>query len=165
VRRLTLLLLLAAACSSTHTNDDSERVTGAFSATLAGNGRCAVADRPDKRCTPGAQDVSLSTRPLEQTICRAGFAADQRKRLSAAVKVQVYDAYGVPPGDRGAKFVLDHLVPIEAGGSPDSFSNLWPQTVDSARRKDRAESAAHRDVCARKSTLDQAAQLFETGRW
>lgn len=47
---------------------------------------------------------------------------------------------------------LDHLVPLELGGSSD-VSNLWPEPGPIPNPKDRIENAVRRAVCAGKVPL------------
>lgn len=59
-----------------------------------------------------------------------------------------------------AQYELDHKVPLEVGGHPDSVNNLWLEPVDEARVKDRLENAVRRDVCAGKLPLRQGQRKF-----
>lgn len=53
-----------------------------------------------------------------------------RRRVRRADKAAAYREYGVPAADRHL-YVIDHLVPLDLGGSND-LANLWPQ--ESRRR-------------------------------
>jgi hypothetical protein len=109
---------------------------------------------PDAARTPGAvavTDVAL--------ICAPGYATHVRPRgaLWRRLKNEAYDAYGLPRGKRSTidargkhhpAYEVDHLVPLELGGSPGDLHNLWPEPLASARRKDRVENELHDRVCA-----------------
>lgn len=165
---LLALLLLGCTRGTVGHNDDAssgDGVSGGLTATLGRTApRCRLGSRPDPACTTGPLNAAAVAAP-SATICVAGWPLDARRSLTAATKVLVYDAYGVAAGDRGSKFVLDHLVPIEAGGSPDAFANLWPQEAGDARRKDVAEGRARRDICTGRTSIEAAAEPFRRGRW
>lgn len=56
-------------------------------------------------------------------------------------------AYNVTNQPR-ASFELDHLIPLELGGSPKNVKNLWPEPIKSALVKDRSvEDKLHAAVC------------------
>jgi hypothetical protein len=78
-------------------------------------------------------------------ICALGYAHAHRK-VPYRVRDLVYDRYGLPRGSRRG-YVIDHLVPLELGGT-NAIANLWPQTSAAAHRKDRDEDRLHAEVCA-----------------
>jgi len=53
------------------------------------------------------------------------------------------------------RYELDHLVPLELGGSNDP-DNLWPEPDASPNRKDAVENAARRAVCSSRMLLEHA---------
>jgi hypothetical protein len=62
------------------------------------------------------------------------------------------------PGQGGAEFEVDHLIPLELGGSND-IENLWPQsylTPDNAWEKDQLEHRLHVLVCEGSMKLTDA---------
>lgn len=59
-----------------------------------------------------------------------------------------------------ASVKLDHKVPLEVGGHPNSLHNLQVQTLAESRTKDRSENAARAQVCAGKLTLRAAQRHF-----
>ena len=102
---------------------DPGQVTGTLT------GPCHAADNgrlPDPRCTPGSYDPAVTQAKIHRTICVIGYtvkirppeAQTERFKLTVA-----YPAYGVPAGEKSE---LDHLVPLELGGSNDA-RNLWPE--------------------------------------
>jgi hypothetical protein len=79
-------------------------------------------------------------------------------RQPAAVKQQVYAAYGIQdhaPGD----YEIEHSIPLELEGS-NAMKNLWPQSYKTqpwnAHVKDRLENVLHRLVCSGQLPLETA---------
>jgi hypothetical protein len=94
---------------------------------------------PDRRCTPGA----VATTSLA-VIC--GMSTRPRRHVSEEMRARVFRAYGLPmPRSEGA-YVVDHLVPLELGGSND-LANLWPEAALGSHEKDRIEETLHERVC------------------
>lgn len=117
--------------------------------------------RLDRTLTPG--DVATDDVRL---ICTPGHASAVRMPLSEWHRVapQVFSTYGVDFGQH-RNYELDHLVPLELGGS-NAPSNLWPEPLAEAKRKDQIENQLHQRVCA--GTLDihtaqQAMRLWADG--
>lgn len=107
--------------------------------------------RPDPQLTPGMAGMAGTA-----DVCRPGFAQRMRD-VPESTKRQVFAEYGVIP-ERGERFEIDHLVPLELGGANDR-RNLWPQPFAgtwTAGQKDRLENALHRDVCRGREPLGQA---------
>lgn len=107
---------------------------------------------PDPVCTPGTlgDDVTAATTAI--TICTRGWTATVRPpgHDTDNVKTTAMAAYGEPPSARRST-ELDHLVPLELGGSND-VSNLWPEPSDLqfgtfGNRKDVVENALKAAVC------------------
>lgn len=90
--------------------------------------------------------------PTVQQICSPGYASSVRD-VPIEVKKQVYARDGVPyePG----KNVVDHIIPLELGGTND-ISNLQIQTVEDGWRKDQVENLLHDRLCSGQITLQQA---------
>jgi len=107
--------------------------------------------RPDPTCTPG----SVDTQNL-QVICHTHTTS--RRHVSRADRLTIFQEYGIAPADRW-KYKIDHLVPLEIGGS-NAHSNLWPQLTESARVKDQYESLAHRRICQGTLTPQEAQRAF-----
>jgi hypothetical protein len=98
--------------------------------------------------TPG--DVAQHS---EAVVCRLGEARRERA-VSYRTRDRVYLAYGIPRGHRKGLYRIDHLIPLELGGS-NRPSNLWPQTYADSKRKDRVEDELHgRDDARRRTTRD-----------
>jgi hypothetical protein len=111
---------------------------------------------PDPRLTPGA---IASTNAAE--ICAPGYARAHRVWHAKAFTLQ---RYGISP-DRARDFEDDDLVPICIGGDNASPLNHWPEPWDQAQRKDSLEHWACRAACEGLLTLENAQQLFLSGRW
>ena len=86
---------------------------------------------PDPACTPGA----YYPRATRRLICRTGYTALVRD-VAESTKNAVYREYGIRH-HRPGQYEVDHLVPLELGGSS-SIANLFPSAAgrgqDSARR-------------------------------
>jgi hypothetical protein len=99
-------------------------------------------DLPNPRLTPGAT-LQMSARE----VCTVGYTKTVRA-VPAWLRRAVYASYGREP-ERGVCCEVDHLIPLELGGS-NALSNLWPQRYDiewNAGRKDRLEHRLHAMVC------------------
>jgi len=100
---------------------------------------------------------------LESTVCRRGgytstvrpptSITNSEKRLAQA-------AYG--QNDGPSAYELDHLVPLELGGTPNSAANLWPEPGSSPNPKDKLEGALHDLLCAHHITLTAAQHMIAT---
>jgi hypothetical protein len=123
-----------------------------------GIARCAARERgslPDPRCTPGSIDPAVTQANIGSTICRSGYTAKVRppeSQTEHAKFVISYPAYHIQ-GDPVSE--LDHLVPLELGGSND-ITNLWPELGKIPNPKDAVENALHRAVCDRRVSLAAA---------
>ncbi|HUO47813.1 MAG TPA: hypothetical protein VMU09_03170 [Acidimicrobiales bacterium] len=123
--------------------------TGACHSRSAADGR----PLPDPGCTPGAVDGSVTQADLGSTLCRpGGYTSSVRPPVSMTepFKYSVMGAYG--DGGSASAYELDHLVPLELGGSSDT-RNLWPEPDDHpsagvANSKDPVENQLHDLVCA-----------------
>jgi hypothetical protein len=108
---------------------------------------------PDPACTPGAVDGTVTQANLGSTLCRpGGYTSSVRppESITEPFKYSVMRAYG--DGGSAGGYELDHLVPLELGGSSDT-RNLWPEPDDHpsagvANSKDPVESQLHDLVCA-----------------
>lgn len=83
---------------------------------------------PDRACSPGAINPTLTLSVLLNPAFRTGMVRD--KLTSAAAKAKVYSWYGITPPKNNTgqnqTCELDHVVDIGAGGA-DSLDNIWPQ--------------------------------------
>jgi hypothetical protein len=81
---------------------------------------------PDKTCNPGLRNPNVTQANINVTICKAGWTATIRppQSVTAKIKQQSLKDYGLPSSD-AARTELDHLIPLEVGGSPADPRNLW----------------------------------------
>src|SRR5205823_6464758 len=103
--------------------------------------------RPDPQHTPGAADPAVTQDNLDATFCRSGYTRSVR-RVTVTTKRRVFAEYGISYGQH-RDYEVDHLIPLELGGSND-ISNLWPEPYHAAagaRAKDDVENALHGLVC------------------
>jgi hypothetical protein len=118
---------------------------------------------PDRACTPGSVDPGVRQANVGATICRRGWTATVRppEAQTEYAKYQVaYPAYRVPLGTPAE---LDHLVPLELGGSND-ITNLWPEKGEVPNLKDGVERVLRTAVCDGKVSL-AAAQAAIARDW
>ena len=117
---------------------------------------------PDPRLTPGAINPAVTEATIDATICVRGWTRTIRPPAdyTEALKRRQIREYGY--GDRRLRsYEEDHLIPLDAGGSPDDPRNLWPeprQAVDGwdADRKDELEAVMVRLVCEHRVPLREA---------
>jgi hypothetical protein len=100
---------------------------------------------PDHGCTPGA----FRSRATVAQICTPGYSSRTRK-VSSATKRKDYAEYGQSGPHPFPEWEVDHLIPLELGGS-NSLRNLWPEHNPGA--KDRVENELHDRVCAGRMSL------------
>ena len=103
---------------------------------------------PDPAMTPGAVATTDAG-----AVCQPGYAHGVR-HVSGHEKHAVYAEYGIRPSP-AARYEIDHLVPLELGGS-NGPRNLWPQPMVEAREKDRLENRLHDLVCSGQMSLPEA---------
>lgn len=111
---------------------------------------------PDPGCTPGATDPGVTQATIYSTICVRGYTATVRPPSSVTSRFKYdtsYPEYGVPSSARGE---LDHLIPLELGGSS-AAANLWPEIGPLPNPKDPVENALNHAVCSGRVTLRAAA--------
>ena len=110
----------------------------------------------------GAQSINpaVTQATISETICHRGWSASVRPSWSytSRVKHRLCVAQGMTRCSPG--LILDHVVPIEVGGSPRDVSNFQLQTRAESLSKDALENRARRDVCARRATLVEAQARF-----
>ena len=90
---------------------------------------------PDRQCTPGAIDPTVTQADLAQTICRkGGYTSTVRppESVTEPVKRELLRSYDLTGSL--SQYELDHLIPLELGGASD-VRNLWPeQNIGSPNR-------------------------------
>jgi hypothetical protein len=139
---------------------DPGRVTGTI------HGHCSYRDHgqlPDPRCTPGSIDPAVTQAGIRSTICKKNWTTTVRPPEAQTERFKydvAYPAYGTPQSERTE---LDHLVPLELGGSNDA-TNLWPEYPPTPNPKDKVEDALNAAVCDGRVTLS-AAQKAIAADW
>ncbi len=113
---------------------------------------------PDHACTPGARFAGVTT----AQVCTSGYSRRVRD-VTYAEKSAVYAEYGLRRHFTGRNGEVDHLVPLELGGS-NVEANLWPESAPGSHRKDRLENALHDEVCDGNLALSRAQRLI-AGDW
>jgi hypothetical protein len=120
---------------------------------------CAVHDAlADSACTPGAVFPDVTA----EQVCRPGYSSSVRN-VPAAVSRGVYAAYGIAKRTAG-EYEVDHLVPLEIGGSND-IANLWPEAAEPRpgfHEKDVVENYLHAQVCTGNMRLIDAQRSVAT---
>jgi hypothetical protein len=100
---------------------------------------------PDRRCSPGAYDPRLT----RAVICAPGFRTSTVRHVPESEKHAVESEYGLAPRPHGRTLEIDHIVPLELGGS-NAIANLFPEPAAGAASyhvKDRLENSLHALVC------------------
>ncbi len=108
--------------------------------------------RPNPNLTPG--DVFAGVGAAQ--ICVKGYSSKVRD-VSTEEKDQVYAEYGIFHHAAG-EYEVDHLVPLELGGSND-IKNLWPEPAlptPGFHQKDVLENTLHDLLCAGRIPLATA---------
>jgi hypothetical protein len=153
IRPLALALLLATitACGVAQPPAQLTPIASPHATTLTAS-QCQVLNgQADRHCTPGALNLDVTQATIHQTICVRGWTATVRPPVSYTdqLKRQQMVQYGEtgPP----SAFEEDHLIPLEAGGSPTSPSNLG-QSPESARTR-LLRRTRWRTRCVRPSAL------------
>jgi hypothetical protein len=122
-----------------------------FFCQLACSSPASSGSLPDPKITPGdSLDVT------KDDICAYGYTKLVRD-VPAAVKREAYAEYGRSK-EKGKCCEVDHLIPLELGGS-NRLKNLWPEPYDiewNAKVKDRLENRLHAMVCAGEIDLPAA---------
>jgi hypothetical protein len=116
------------------------------------SGCVAANSLPDPACTPGAIFPAATV----DEICTPGYTTKVRD-VPIELKDQVYAEYGIASHEPG-QYEVDHLIPLEAGGSND-IANLWPEPADPRpgfHEKDQVENYIHDQVCSGRVPLQQA---------
>ena len=123
---------------------------------------------PDPALTPGAINPAVTQETIGETICVRGWTRTVRppQEFTCQLKRRQMRTYGYL-GRRLGDFELDHLVPLDLGGSPDDARNLWPEPWIEANgwgadRKDELEAALSRLVCAGRLGLAEAQAAITT---
>ena len=123
---------------------------------------CFVAGAKADEPTPVGKTSIFS--PSVHSLCESGYTKTVRPPVSYtdAIKVKLFAQYKLTGAI--SDYELDHFIPLELDGNPTSLDNLWMQPWAEARLKDVDETRLRRDMCAGKTTL-QEAQAFIVTKW
>jgi hypothetical protein len=138
---------------------DPGEVTGSLS------GPCQTrhhGELPDPSCTPGSVDPAVTQANIGSTICRSGYTETVRPPESQTEQFK-FSVAEPAYGQSGVSGELDHLVPLELGGSNDA-TNLWVESGSIPNPKDAVENALNREVCDGTLSL-RAAQREIARNW
>jgi 5-methylcytosine-specific restriction endonuclease McrA len=119
---------------------------------------CVRSTLPDRRCSPGAYYARLT----KSVICARGFHTGAIRDVPQAEKFAVEREYGMAAAYYGYSIEIDHIVPLELGGS-NSIANLFPEPGSGAADyhvKDAAENRAKEWVCEGRLSLAAARRGF-----
>lgn len=132
--------------------------TAHFGKQTKTSGCVAHGGLPDSACTPGAIFANATV----QAICTSGYARSVRN-VPYAEKEQAYAEYGIHSHYAG-QYEVDHLVPLELGGS-NASANLWPEAASPTpgfHQKDEVENYLHDQVCSGAMSLKDAQSAIAT---
>jgi hypothetical protein len=98
------------------------------------------------------------TRPRADLTPGDYGTATVARHVTLSTKIKVFRSYGIPVY-RWHLYTIDHLVPLELGGTND-IRNLWPQPSAEARSKDADENMFSHFVAIGHYTLAKAQQMI-----
>jgi Protein of unknown function (DUF3761) len=107
--------------------------------------RCVGSERPDRHCSPGAYYSRLT----KSVICASGFRTGTIRNVPQTEKFRVEREYGMAATYYGRTIEIDHIVPLELGGS-NAIANLFPEPGSGPANyhvKDTLENRAKAAVC------------------
>jgi hypothetical protein len=119
---------------------------------------CLRSARPDRQCSPGAYYSRLTRR----VICSSRFRTSAIRNVPQAEKFRVEREYGMAAAYYGYAIEIDHIVPLELGGS-NAIANLFPEPGSGAANyhaKDALENRAKAEVCDGQLSLRVARRGF-----
>jgi uncharacterized protein DUF3761 len=121
---------------------------------------CVRSALPDRRCSPGAYYARLT----RTVICAAGFHTGTIRNVPQTEKFAVEREYGMAAAYYGRSVEIDHIVPLELGGS-NAIGNLFPEPGSGRatyHAKDALENRAKALVCEGRLSLAAARRGFAT---
>jgi hypothetical protein len=121
---------------------------------------CQRGPEPDRRCSPGAYYSRLTT----AVVCSGSFRTSTIRNVPQSEKFQVESEYGMAPAYYGYSIEIDHIVPLELGGS-NNIANLFPEPGSGKANyhlKDELENKLRDLVCAGAMSLNTARARIAT---
>jgi hypothetical protein len=121
---------------------------------------CRRSAVPDRRCSPGGYYQRLT----RSVICSASFHTGAIRDVPQTEKFAVEREYGMTAAYYGYSIEIDHIVPLELGGS-NAIGNLFPEPGSgraSYHLKDALENRAKAMVCEGRLSLGAARLGFAT---
>jgi hypothetical protein len=119
---------------------------------------CVRSARPDRACSPGAYYSRLTKR----VICSSRFRTGAIRNVPQSEKFEVEREYGMAAAYYGRTIEIDHIVPLELGGS-NAIANLFPEPGSGTANyhaKDVLENHAKEMVCSGHLSLGTARRGF-----
>jgi hypothetical protein len=113
----------------------------------------ASATAPTAELVPTMLNPAVTQTTIGSTICKTQWVQSQRD-VNNKTKAAVFAAAGIAKADQ-KRFVIDHVLPLELGGT-NHVSNLVAQPAVESKKKDAVENTLRRNVCANKTTLQNA---------
>jgi Protein of unknown function (DUF3761) len=121
---------------------------------------CRHSALPDRRCSPAGYYKLLT----KKVICSSAFHTSAIRDVPQSEKFAVEREYGMAATYYGYSIEIDHIVPLELGGS-NSIANLFPEPGKGSANyhfKDQAENRAKEWVCEGRLSLVVARRGFAT---
>jgi hypothetical protein len=115
---------------------------------------CKRSALPDRRCSPGGYFSKLT----KAVICSSGFRTSTIRNVPQTEKFAVEREYGMAATYYGYSIEIDHIVPLELGGS-NSIANLFPEPGKGTANyhfKDHLENRLRDLVCSGGMSLHSA---------
>jgi hypothetical protein len=116
---------------------------------------------------PGAINPAVTQDSIHRSICVRGWTTTVRPPASYTDRLKAQQMAALGLTGPASAYEEDHRVPLEAGGSPTSASNLWPEPWNGPRgahSKDVIENRVHASICAGRITLARGQEVF-LGDW
>lgn len=111
-------------------------------------------------------NLSVTQQTIQSTICVPGWTSTIRPPASYTTGLkmaQLGDDAKYNDKDP-THYEEDHWIPLELGGAPRDYNNLWPEPWPEAHKKDAQENRLHKEVCSGKTSLT-AARLEMYTKW
>lgn len=108
---------------------------------------------PIKSITPGFANPSIGKSQICSHIERPRVDRQSKKIQNLFLQ------YGISTSEQ-SNYTIDHLIPVELGGSSD-VANLWPQrTTPDSHVKDKLENRLKDDICTGAISVQEAQQSY-----